>query len=247
MTSCSGWCLSLYLLKSVHFAFLIVFILFWNLVGLISLLRWCIIKGTTTHFLYLLLDKAHWTLLHTMHHYLCSSVDDFCCRIISVLFILVRNVVLWTQWQFFVGPKPKVSENAFEDLLGGHSFSGKKEPKTMKELRKNMDVRDMSPDQRKVLLMCFVIVKLVYHWCIEQFCLIKISQSCWGAKCLSSAVCLLADRACTNKNFLFSEPNFIFIVTLWSLRKTFSRRNFCQFLAQYVKAVPWSWAYMRLG
>jgi len=46
-----------------------------------------------------------------------------------------------------------VSEHAFEDLLGGHSFSGKKEPKTMKELRKSMDVRDMDPDQRKVLLM----------------------------------------------------------------------------------------------
>jgi len=45
-----------------------------------------------------------------------------------------------------------VSENAFEDLLGGHSFSGKKEPKTMKELRMSMDVRDMDPDQRKVLL-----------------------------------------------------------------------------------------------
>jgi len=44
-----------------------------------------------------------------------------------------------------------VSENAFEDLLGGHSFSGKKEPKTMKELRKSLDVRDMDPDQRKVL------------------------------------------------------------------------------------------------
>lgn len=45
-----------------------------------------------------------------------------------------------------------MSENAFEDLLGGHSFSGgRKEPKTMKELRKNMDVRDMDPDQRKVL------------------------------------------------------------------------------------------------
>jgi len=43
-----------------------------------------------------------------------------------------------------------VSENAFEDLLGGHSFSGKKEPKTMKELRQSMDVRDMDPDQRKV-------------------------------------------------------------------------------------------------
>ena len=46
-----------------------------------------------------------------------------------------------------------MSENAFEDLLGGHSFSGKKEPKTMKELRMSMDVRDMDPDQRKVLLM----------------------------------------------------------------------------------------------
>ena len=50
----------------------------------------------------------------------------------------------------FAGPRPKVSEDAFDDLLGGHSFSGKKEPKTMKELRKDMDVRDMDPDQRKV-------------------------------------------------------------------------------------------------
>jgi len=52
--------------------------------------------------------------------------------------------------KLFAGPRPKVSENAFEDLLGGHSFSGKKEPKTMKELRKYLDVRDMDPDQRKV-------------------------------------------------------------------------------------------------
>jgi len=52
--------------------------------------------------------------------------------------------------QLYAGPRPKVSENAFEDLLGGHSFSGKKEPKTMKELRQCMDVRDMDPEQRKV-------------------------------------------------------------------------------------------------
>lgn len=43
-----------------------------------------------------------------------------------------------------------MSENAFEDLLGGHSFIGKREPKSIKELRKNMDVKDMDPDQRKV-------------------------------------------------------------------------------------------------
>jgi len=55
-----------------------------------------------------------------------------------------------------------VSENAFEDLLGDHSFSGKKEPKTMKELRKNMDVKDMDPDQRKVLLIsCGTVSKYV--------------------------------------------------------------------------------------
>jgi len=52
--------------------------------------------------------------------------------------------------QLYAGPRPKVSVNAFEDLLGGHSFSGKKEPKTMKELRQYMDVRDMDPEQRKV-------------------------------------------------------------------------------------------------
>ena len=62
--------------------------------------------------------------------------------------------------QLLAGPRPKVSENAFEDLLGGHSFTGKKEPKTMKELRKNMDVRDMDPDQRKVLLMIDVTVTI---------------------------------------------------------------------------------------
>jgi len=63
--------------------------------------------------------------------------------------------------QLFAGPRPKVSENAFEDLLGGHSFTGKKEPKTMKELRKSMDVRDMDPDQRKVLLV-MVLNKFIY-------------------------------------------------------------------------------------
>lgn len=57
-----------------------------------------------------------------------------------------------------------MSENAFEDLLGGHSFSGKKEPKTMKELRQSMDVRDMDPDQRKVPANVYLaVVTLICH------------------------------------------------------------------------------------
>ena len=64
-----------------------------------------------------------------------------------------------------VGPKPKVSEDAFEDLLGGHSFTAKKEPKTIKEMRKNIDVKDMDPDRLKVkrYLSCLRIVCYYLH------------------------------------------------------------------------------------
>lgn len=43
-------------------------------------------------------------------------------------------------------------EYAFEDLLGGHSFTAasKKEPRTIKEMRKEIDAKDLDPDQLKV-------------------------------------------------------------------------------------------------
>ena len=74
----------------------------------------------------------------------------------SQLWVSSRNIdldELGSYWLTFwlVGPKPKVSEDAFEDLLGGHSFaSTKKEPRTIKEMRKELDVRDLDPDQLKV-------------------------------------------------------------------------------------------------
>lgn len=49
------------------------------------------------------------------------------------------------------GPKPKVSEDAFTDLLGGHTFvSNKKEPRTIKEMRKELDARATDPATLKV-------------------------------------------------------------------------------------------------
>jgi len=55
-------------------------------------------------------------------------------------------------FSFVTGPKPKVSEDAFEDLLGGHTFSAaqKKEPRTIKEMRREIDAKDLDPDQLKV-------------------------------------------------------------------------------------------------
>jgi len=67
-----------------------------------------------------------------------------------------------------------VSENAFEDLLGDHSFSGKKEPKTMKELRKNLDVKDMDPDQRKVLI--------TSYWTVNKYVMILADKG-WSNAC----------------------------------------------------------------
>ncbi|XP_064605296.1 cyclin-G-associated kinase-like [Liolophura sinensis] len=50
------------------------------------------------------------------------------------------------------GPKPKVSEDAFEDLLGSTKFTGKKsnEPKTIGAMRKADICQDMDPDKLKV-------------------------------------------------------------------------------------------------
>lgn len=43
--------------------------------------------------------------------------------------------------------------NAFEDLLGGHQFvasSAKNEPKTIKDMRKELDLQDMDPEKMAV-------------------------------------------------------------------------------------------------
>ncbi|ELU08049.1 hypothetical protein CAPTEDRAFT_20343 [Capitella teleta] len=53
----------------------------------------------------------------------------------------------------FGGVGPKVSVNAFEDLLGGHQFvasSAKNEPKTIKDMRKELDLQDMDPEKMAV-------------------------------------------------------------------------------------------------
>lgn len=61
------------------------------------------------------------------------------------------------------GPKPKVSENAFEDLLGNHKFTSNKkdEPRTMKDMRREIDAKDMDPETLKVLYVCLVLVERV--------------------------------------------------------------------------------------
>lgn len=50
------------------------------------------------------------------------------------------------------GPRPKVSENDFKDLLGQHSFTSKKdaEPKTIADMRRKQLEEDTDPDKLKV-------------------------------------------------------------------------------------------------
>lgn len=47
---------------------------------------------------------------------------------------------------------PKVSANAFEDLLGEHQFtsSSKNEPKTIKDMRKEQNLQEMDPEKARV-------------------------------------------------------------------------------------------------
>ncbi|XP_076440781.1 cyclin-G-associated kinase-like [Babylonia areolata] len=52
------------------------------------------------------------------------------------------------------GPRPKVSANEFEDLLGQHSFNAafkKDEPKTIADMRRKQLEEDMDPDKLKVM------------------------------------------------------------------------------------------------
>ena len=51
-----------------------------------------------------------------------------------------------------LGPKPKVTEDAFEDLLGSHQFTGSKskEPLTIKEMRKEELARETDPETLRV-------------------------------------------------------------------------------------------------
>ncbi len=52
--------------------------------------------------------------------------------------------------------KPKVAEDTFEDLLGGHTFTKKDDgPKTIKEMRKQEDAETMDPVKLKVSVACF--------------------------------------------------------------------------------------------
>ena len=47
--------------------------------------------------------------------------------------------------------KPKVSEDAFTDLLGNHTFTSKKdEPKTMKDMKKADLAKVYTPEELKV-------------------------------------------------------------------------------------------------
>ncbi|XP_062593365.1 cyclin-G-associated kinase-like [Saccostrea cucullata] len=52
------------------------------------------------------------------------------------------------------GPKPPVSESAFEDLLGNHQFTSSKQnstPKTLGAMKKKQRAEEMDPDKLKVL------------------------------------------------------------------------------------------------
>lgn len=53
---------------------------------------------------------------------------------------------------FFLGPKPKVSTNAFEDLLGQHTFSKKENdgPKTLGDMKKEIMAECMDPEKLQV-------------------------------------------------------------------------------------------------
>ena len=48
--------------------------------------------------------------------------------------------------------KPKVEANAFEDLLGGHTFTSNKpeEPKTLGDMKKKLMAEETDPDKLKV-------------------------------------------------------------------------------------------------
>lgn len=43
-----------------------------------------------------------------------------------------------------------VPEDAFGDLLGGFTSTSRREPKTIKEMRREMDSREMDPERLKV-------------------------------------------------------------------------------------------------
>jgi tRNA U38,U39,U40 pseudouridine synthase TruA len=53
---------------------------------------------------------------------------------------------------FIKGVGPKVSANAFEDLLGGHQFtsSSANQPKTIKDMRRELDLQDVDPETLQV-------------------------------------------------------------------------------------------------
>ena len=54
----------------------------------------------------------------------------------------------------FLGPKPTVSNNAFEDLLGSQGFSASSkpdEPKTISSMRQKQLEEEMDPEKLKVI------------------------------------------------------------------------------------------------
>lgn len=51
----------------------------------------------------------------------------------------------------FEGPKPKVTADTFNDLLGEHQFSSRKdEPKTLGDMKKKQMAEEMDPIKLKV-------------------------------------------------------------------------------------------------
>lgn len=44
-----------------------------------------------------------------------------------------------------------MSEDTFNDLLGNHQFTKKNEPKTIKDMRKELDATEMDPEKLKVI------------------------------------------------------------------------------------------------
>ena len=84
----------------------------------------------------------------------------------------------------YKGPKPKVTQDAFEDLLGGHSFAKKNEPRTMKEMRKD-ETKITDPEVLKVsqftdfgLVISFIVTDFIQMWSrLRACCLISLRGS----------------------------------------------------------------------
>lgn len=91
---------------------------------------------------------------------------------LSAIYFPCKCILLWNfsfnVFSPFIGQKPKVSENDFEDLLSNQGFSAKsdkKGPKTIAEMRKQEMSKDMDPLKLKVCLTVILSENLIL--CLE--------------------------------------------------------------------------------